>query len=196
MAILKALKALFGKPDGMTPVVGPVPGASGLTLTFQCVVQGGEGRFSRLVFPGKNDVANAPADWPELVQPGSLNCRVVEFPHEFDAVAGAGDRIQKLDKAGGTFPPVFAIPREDIQNNSVAPRHPGHDPRMGIAQAWRCAVRNEDTGEEFTAWHVRRVDGTYPKFHGVIELVADRKLRDAHALHDDTRLTITMFSPS
>jgi hypothetical protein len=176
------------------PVIVPgLPEKGCLQLTFRCVVQAGESRFSRMEFPGKAQLSQASQDWPDSPCPGSLNCCVTEFPADLHKLAGAGDRIQKLDK-GVMFTPEFSIPRELIKNNVVRPRSPGDDPRMGIAQAWRCAVRNEDTGECFTAWHVRRVDGTYPPFHGIIELMADRKLRDAHKLKDGTPLTITMYS--
>ncbi|MCB9991629.1 MAG: hypothetical protein H6867_09745 [Rhodospirillales bacterium] len=165
-----------------------------LSLTFKCVVQDGEGAFSRMVFPGRKDVPDAPEDWPgpKQMQPGSLNCRVVEFPDDFYDLVGEGDRIAALDT--GHFEPEFRIPRELIKNNRVGPYAPDHNPDMGIAQVWRCAVRNDDTGEEFDAWHSRRIDGTYPPFHKIIELMADRKLRDAHKLENGTNLTITMYS--
>lgn len=163
--------------------------ASNLTLTFQCRVQPGEGRFSRMVFPGRNDMKGASADWPDKLQPGSLNCKIDAFPENYVEIVGPGDRIAALDS--GRFTPAMTIPADMITNNVL--NRPGHpDPRFGMAQAWRVSVRQEDSGETFDAWHVRRVDGTYPPFHGTMELMADRKLRDAHALRDGTRLTITM----
>lgn len=163
-----------------------------LSLVFHAVVQDGEGAFSRMAFPGPDEINGAPADWPgpEKMQPGSLNCRVTKFPWNFRWAAGPGDRIQKLDS--GRFTPEFTIPAEMIENNRLEPDD--ENPRRGTAQIWRCAVRNEDTGEDFEAWHVRRVDGYYPPFHGIIELMADRKLRDAHKLKNGTPLTITMYS--
>ena len=167
-------------------------------LEFKAVVQDGEGAFSRMVFPGRDEINGAPADWPLAtgtkeghLQPGSMNCRVTSFPDNFNKLAGKGDRIAALDS--GQFTPVFEIPREAIKNNRVAPWGPACNQRMGIAQAWRCVVTNEDTKEEFNAWHVRRIDGTYPPFHGIIELMADRKLRDAHKLENGTPITIKMY---
>lgn len=160
-------------------------------LEFNAVVQSGEGRFSRMVFPGRSSVDNAPEDWPETVQRGSLNCKVTNFPAEFAAVAGRGDRIAALDK--GRFEPEFAIPRDQIKNNGLAPMGIFDNKKKGNAQAWRCQVMNLETGEVFDAWHVRRIDGSYPKFHDTIELMADRKLRDAHQLKDGTKIKIKMF---
>jgi len=167
-------------------------------LEFQAVVQVGEGMFSRMVFPGRDEIKGAPSDWPLRtseaeghLQPGSMNCKITSFPDDFNAVAGAGDRIAALDS--GHFTPVFSIPREAIKNNRVGPWGADDNQRKGIAQAWRCVVTKNDTQEEFNAWHVRRIDGTYPPFHGIIELMADRKLRDAHGLEDGTAITIKMY---
>lgn len=162
-----------------------------LSLTFRAVVQDGEGRYSRMTFPGPEQVAGAPADWPGpgKMQPGSLNCKITSSPADLNEQAGKGDRVQALDS--GQFDPEFVIPGELIENNCLRPI-PGA-PRRGCAQVWRCAVRNEETGETFSAWHVRRIDGTYPPFHGIMELMADRKLRDAHGLKNGTPITITMF---
>lgn len=167
------------------------PSTGVLSLTFKCAAESGEGRFSRMRFPGRDSVPEAPEDWPGPGQmaPGSLNCRIQEFPADFDNIAGAGDRIQKLDS--GYFIPEFSIPGELIQNNALSPTQ--ENPQRGIAQIWRCRVYNEDSRESFNAWHVRRIDGSYPAYHDVIELMADRNLRKAHNIQDGTPLTITMF---
>jgi hypothetical protein len=187
-------KWLGGHGPEAEPVIVPNLNPQGrLHLTFRCAVRPGEGAFNRMVFPGRTSLNDEAAkDWPETLCPGSLNCSVIEFPSNFDALAGKGDRIEKLDH--GIFVPEFEIPRAMIVKNRVAPYSPSHNPRMGIAQVWHCAVRNEESGEIFPAWHVRRIDGTYPKFHSIIELMADRKLRDSHGLNDNTKLTITMYS--
>ncbi|WP_435640839.1 hypothetical protein [Micavibrio aeruginosavorus] len=187
-------KLLIGAHKEAEPVIVPGFDPQGrLHLTFRCAVRPGEGAFNRMVFPGRTALDDEAAkDWPETLCPGSLNCGVIEFPSNFDALSGDGDRIEKLDH--GIFVPEFEIPREMIVNNRVVPYSPRDNQRMGIAQAWHCAVRNDDSGECFQAWHVRRIDGTYPKFHNIIELMADRKLRDSHELNDNTNLTITMYS--
>ncbi len=194
MSISNLISKLLGKnTPPMTPITLPGLGpAERLHLTFHCVVQAGEGRFSRMVFPGRAALGDEAKDWPVEPCPGSLNCKILTFPDNFNQLAGDGDRIEKLDH--GIFVPEFSIPREAILNNRVGPHGPNDNPRMGIAQAWKCAVQNDDTGERFDAWHVRRIDGTYPVFHGTIELMADRKLRASHQLNDNTPLTITMYS--
>lgn len=165
--------------------------AEPLALIFEAEVRKGEGRFSRMVFPNRNEIDGKPEVWPETPQPGSLNCTITKFPDNFAEAAGPGDRIAALDT--GIFTPAMEIPRDDIENNVVRPWGPEDNQRKGIAQVWQCAVTNLDTGEEFEALHVRRIDGSYPPFHGVMELMADRKLRDAHDLKDGTRLQIKMF---
>ena len=192
------MKALFETLLGRSkkqPQQPQVPMKAGdLSLVFHATVQSGEGRFSRMVFPTKKElegIESAPDCWPEKIQPGSMNCRVTAFPDNLYDLAGEGDRIATLD--AGKFTPDGRIPREMIENNVVRP-YPGGNPDMGIAQVWRCSVTNENTGETFDALHVRRIDGTYPPFHGIIELMADRKLRDAHNLKDGTPLTIRMYS--
>ena len=203
MGVKMGISSIFSKwlgrstPADSGPVgVAELDPADRLSLTFRCAVQRGEGRFSAMLFPGRDQLLDQlgddAADWPETPCPGSLNCSIVTFPQNLDALAGPGDRIQKLDS--GLFAPEFSIPRKSILNNRVGPSGPGENPRMGIAQAWHCAVRNEETGEAFHAWHVRRIDGTYPKFHNIIELMADRRLRTSHGLNDNTPLTITMYS--
>lgn len=144
-----------------------------LHLRFRASVQDGEGAFGKIRFPGRTEMLESPlctdgaenfrpsADWPEELCPGSMNCRVIQFPENFSEIVGKGDRIAALDHTH-KFKPEFCIPKDAIENNRVG-RFPHPDiPRMGIAQAWKCVVTNENTGEQFGAWHVRRVDGTYP----------------------------------
>ena len=176
-----------------------------LHLRFKAVVQDGEGRFSRMHFPGRQEMLDSPLtdnpnenhtpseDWPEELFNGSMNCRITEFPEDFAQIAGEGDRIAALDTTD-TFTPEFSIPRELIENNVVRPYSDACNPRKGIAQVWKCVVTNEETGQEFDAWHVRRVDGTYPPFHGIIELMSDKKMRDAYGLENGTPITIDMYS--
>ena len=166
-----------------------------LCLEFRCSVQDGENAFSRMVFPGRDVVKNAPHDWPAKTGglcSGSLNCRVIDFPADYYDVVGDGDRIAALDTTD-SFLPEFEIARDAIKNNRVGMGEPAES-RMGIARVWRCAVTNMDSGETFSAWHSRRIDGTYPPFHGIIELVSDRHLRKSHNLENGTELRIQMFS--
>ena len=181
-----------------------------LCLSFLAVVQDGEGAFSRMRFPGQtqmkaiaaaNDTlenVKPAAQWPEELCPGSMNCQVTDFPLDFDELAGEGDRIAKLDS--GVFTPEFCIPKDEIENNRVGRFPVPGIPRMGVAQVWHCVVSPEKKGmfskrpKPFHAWHVRRVDGTYPPFHGIVELMSDRKMRDAYGLQNGTRLKIDMFS--
>jgi hypothetical protein len=163
-----------------------------LSLTFKAVVQVGEGRFSNMAFPGRGELKAKPECWPIELQPGSLNCKITEFPDDFYDLAGEGDRIEALDH--GRFKPEFRIPRQAIKNNVVRPYDKHDNQEKGIAQVWRCLVTNEDTGQAFEAFHVRRIDGSYPPFHGIMELMSDKHLRDCFDLKDGTNLTIKMFN--
>jgi hypothetical protein len=174
-----------------------------LSLCFHAVVEDGEGRFSRMSFPGRNELLAVQStldasenhrphpQWPVKLFDGSMNCRITSFPDEFAAVAYAGDRIAALDT--GHFTPAFSIPRAMIAGNNIRPYGADDNQRKGIAQVWRCAVTNENTGATFQAWHVRRVDGTYPKFHEIIELMSDVKMRKEHGLESGTPIKIEMF---
>ena len=166
--------------------------AQRLVLEFKTVVQNGEGRFSKMVFPGRGDLKGNPECWPEKLQPGSLNCKITGFPKDFHTLAGQGDRIEALDH--GRFSPEFKIPRESIKNNVVKPYSKKDNQEKGVAQVWRCIVRNDNSGEQFEAFHVRRIDGSYPKFHDIMELMSDKHLRNQYNLEDGTALTIKMFN--
>ena len=163
--------------------------AEPLTLTFRCVTQDGFGSFSNMIFPGRHELAGAPDDWPETLEKGSLNCRVIDFPENFDEIAGPGRGILKLDQ--GLFAPAFTIPHDAIQRNRLKPN--AQEPLKGMAQVWRCVVTNETTQQTFNVFHVRRIDESSP-YDGVIELMSDKHLRCAHNLqeNDGTVLRIEM----
>lgn len=160
-----------------------------LRLVFQGVVQSGMGMYSELSFPGPDEIARAPSDWPdpETMQPGSLNIAITEYPDNLENLTGVTNRITGLDN--GHFQPEFSIPAASIGANALMPRN-GGDPKRGIAQIWRCNVENQDTGEKFDAWVVRRIGSAY---YNILELMADRKLRDTHNLEDGTPVTLTVF---
>ena len=153
-----------------------------LHLRFKAVVQDGLGRYSRLEFPGKASLLklnkSGCKDWPEQLCRGSLNCGITDFPAHFNRVAGKGDGLQKLDK--GTFTPEFGIPGDMIKGN-----------QLGVANVWKCVVTNDNTREHFDAWHVRRVGASY---HDIMELMSDKKMRDAYGLKTGTPVTIDMWS--
>lgn len=153
-----------------------------LHLQFKAVVQDGFGSYSRLVFPGRSALLKRNKsgcnDWPEELCRGSLNCGITEFPAHFNRVAGKGYGIQKLDK--GPFTPEFSIPGDMIKGN-----------QLGVANVWKCVVKNDNTQEQFNAWHVRRVGACYLE---IMELMSDKRMRDAYGLKTGTPLTVDMWS--
>lgn len=101
-----------------------------LHLRFRASVQDGEGAFGKIRFPGRTEMLESPlctdgaenfrpsADWPEELCPGSMNCRVIQFPENFSEIVGKGDRIAALDHTH-KFKPEFCIPKDAIENNRV-----------------------------------------------------------------------------
>lgn len=180
---LKSLMSVWAPPRQAVETHNVLPDRDQrLHLRFKAVVQDGYGSYSRLVFPGKSAllklIKKGCHDWPEQLCQGSLNCGVTEFPANFNKVAGKGEGLQKLDK--GSFTPEFGIPSSMIKGN-----------QLGIANVWKCVVTNDNTQEQFDAWHVRRVGASYLE---IMELMSDKRMRDAYGLKTGTPLTIDMWS--
>ena len=170
-------------------------------LEFKVMVANGFGSFSRLIFPGKTQLINeAPKDtsenftptdeWPEKLCQGSLNCKVTEFPDNFQEAVGDGQGIGAFDN--GLYTPAFSIPHDMIGGNQFGPT--SENPRKGIGQVWDCTVtKHHSTADnQFSAWHLRRVVGNTSGYLDVIELVSDRRLREAHALETGMEMTLKM----
>jgi hypothetical protein len=139
----------------------------------------GKGECARHVLPGRKDLAEAPADWPETLFLGSLNIMV--------------ELAAPKEKAQTTFDirslvPEFSIPSEQIRKNPV---DPGLDAPQGRAQVWRALLLAG--GYEIACWAIHRpgLDFLRP-----LELVSHEGIRATYRLPRGKRhrATVQMFA--
>lgn len=119
-------------------------------LVFTGEVINGRNGHHQLVIPGRNDLQDAPKDWPEKLFPGSLNVLVSSYPVELGQ-RGLTNSVKVFDTAG--FRPALAIPQAKMINNLLAP-HQGM-PERGKAQVWRATVTSN--GKTIGCWVLRRI---------------------------------------
>lgn len=136
-------------------------------LIFSGLIVNGIGGHSELIIPGRNDLEDAPAEWPERLFPGSLNVRVICYPPEF-ASRGLRSSTKVLDTAG--FEPELVIPQAKMINNKLTPTVAF--PTRGTAQVWRASIITE--GRMIECWVLRRIGSGLAD---QIELVSEIKLR-------------------
>lgn len=137
-------------------------------LVFGGIVSPGVGRHSTLLVPGRSVLPQAPADWPEVLYPGSLNVLVDRYPAELRG-HGLANHVVELDS--GRFAPEFEILRAQFRNNLLSPR-PGV-PRGGDAQVWRARLSVESVGLAISCWALRRFGSAVGE---QLEFVAERRL--------------------
>src|SRR5437667_379864 len=103
-------------------------------LTFIGEIVKARGDHKNLWIPGRNDVLERPADWPERLYAGSVNVLIASdgYPKEFQT-RHLPLNVQTLDVAG--FEPEFTIPQHQMRNNTLT-AVPGM-PNRGEAQVWR-----------------------------------------------------------
>ena len=156
------------------------------TLIFQGTVNTGIGKHVNLVIPGRNTLADAPADWPEILQPGSLNILIHNngYPAEF-AQLQPDKKVKNLDSK--RFVPAFTIPHDQMQNNLLKPC--AEMPDKGTAQVWRATLRLEANSVSHTAWVHRRLGSGIGR---QLELVSDIHLRNALSLEDGMEITVEL----
>jgi hypothetical protein len=123
-------------------------------LVFEGLVVKGHGWFADMVVPGREKLAEAPPDWPEVLEPGSLNLKVLSYPAEFEA-HGLRATVTELDRL--RFRPVLVIPREAIIGNRL--RAEEGQLSKGVAQVWR--ARFECAGGSLNCWVMRRIGSGY-----------------------------------
>ena len=102
--------------------------------------------------------------------PGSLN---VDVPKPAS--------LQR-DLDAGSPPPAFVIPRTELINMP---------PYIGHGQAWPCILRGEKFAAPVRCWIFRRIGSRVP--HGVIEIVAQDKLRDVYGLQHGDEIAIDLM---
>jgi CTP-dependent riboflavin kinase len=157
------------------------------TLRFKGVVRTGIGRFSvELTLPRRSRLSVPIRDWPEALQPGTLNVRIDEdgFPSEF-LKHFAQANVRKLDSR--RFVPEAELRWDEIAGNTLPPLP--DKPDRGNAQVWRAHLRNLDSGIEKLCWVVRRIGSGLSRD---LELVAGERLRDSLGLKDGMPVEVEM----
>jgi hypothetical protein len=153
-------------------------------IKFDGVVTAGIGKYSKLVIPGRSELLNCPADWPDTMHPGSLNVRVTHYPDEFSKW-GFDNNVRQLDTAH--FRATFEIPRDQILNNMLFPSR--DMPRGGDAQVWRANLSALDGSVGVSCWVLRRFGSG---LRDQLEIVAGEYLR-AKGFTDDLPVRVCLI---
>lgn len=154
-------------------------------LSFRGVIRDGAGLFAKEIeIPGAGELSIPIRDWPDTIEPGTLNVRILEYPDNFEERFGAED-IRRLDTR--RFKPEAEIPQHEIGNNTLMPS--SDDPDRGNAQVWRATLRSDRTGNQCLCWVVRRIGSGMVR---VLECVAGEHLRTSMKLRneDEVRLVV------
>ena len=150
-------------------------------LRFIGKVIKGAGKFSEeIIVPGNADIPDLIRDWPDELQPGTLNVLIdssgfpARYVSEFDSA-----ETHHLDTR--RFQPEAELPHSKIGNNTLSPK-PGERPDKGNAQIWRACLTKIETGISAECWVLRRICSQMPKR---LECVAGVKLRDVLSLREE-----------
>jgi CTP-dependent riboflavin kinase len=105
--------------------------------------------------------------------PGSLNVDVPQ-PATLQRDLDAGKPL-----------PAFVIPKTELINMP---------PYLGNGQAWVCRLGGQRFSNPVSCWVFRRIGSRVPP--GVIEIVAQNRLRDVYGLQHGDKVTLDIHSPS
>ena len=154
-------------------------------LEFEGTVINGLGKHRELLVPGRSFLPQAPPDWPETFQPGSLNLKVTSYPPVWRR-RGLGNSVKELDS--GIFLPQFVISQNQLGNNLLSPTPA--KPKRGIGQIWRASLAAN--GGELDCWILRRIESG---LRDVLELVSGYPIRSRMGLERtrDWPATVTVY---
>lgn len=153
------------------------------SLVFHGFVKSGGGRFSNeLVVPGASKSSVIIRDWPERLQPGTLNVRVDRFPDTYVQKFGQPD-IRHLDSR--MFLPEAELHHSEIANNTIRPQL--GQPDRGNAQIWRALLTKLESCFQVQCWVLRRIGSNLSVD---LELVSGSHLRNALSLSDNDRIAV------
>lgn len=154
------------------------------SISFKGVIGDGVGRHVELHVPGREEIAQAPTDWPVTLQKGSLNVRIVAegYPSQF-ATLGLPNNVQSLDMK--QFPPAFEIAQSQLGNNQLKPL--AGMPHRGSAQVWRATLLAQ--GKEHPCWVLRRYGSGVGE---QLELLSEVHMRSAFQLVNGQSVVVTL----
>jgi len=150
-------------------------------LRFIGKVIKGAGKFSEeIILPGNADIPGLIRDWPDKMQPGTLNVLMETsgFPSRY--IEEFGDtETRHLDSR--RFKAEVELPHYKIGNNTLSPKI-GERPDKGNAQIWRANLTKIESGASVQCWVLRRICSKMPYR---LECVAGMKLRDILSLREE-----------
>lgn len=158
-------------------------------LEFKGKVIKGSGCFSKqLHVPGEQDIPGLIRDWPDEIQPGTLNVLIDDSGWPEDYLAKFGKETNSLDLR--QFQPEVELHHNKIGSNTLAPQG-GEREDKGNAQIWRSHLTKIESGESVQCWVLRRIGSRMPHR---LECVAGEKIRTVLELpeerNDAVRLVI------
>jgi len=120
-------------------------------ISFIGVIVDGVGKHVELHVPGRNEIPQAPSDWPVTLEKGSLNVRIDPdgYPPLFVSL-GLPNVVRTLDTR--PIEPAFEICQQEFGNNQLTPVP--HMPNRGSAQVWRATLVAQ--GRSYPCWVLRR----------------------------------------
>jgi hypothetical protein len=89
-------------------------------IVFKGHITSGIGKHVELYVPGRNEIQQAPSDWPEILCKGSLNVKIASdgYPPLFEK-KGLKSSTRSLD--GNCYPCAFKIAQHEFGNNRLIP---------------------------------------------------------------------------
>ena len=154
------------------------------TITLRGVITDGVGKHVELHVPGRNEISQAPDDWPVTLQQGSLNVRIESgrYPSLF-ASAGLPVLVKSLDAR--PFPAAFEIAQDELGNNRLVPTP--QMPHRGSAQVWRASLVVR--GERHPCWVLRRFGSGVGE---QLELLSHLHMRSSFKLVNGEQVEVVM----
>jgi CTP-dependent riboflavin kinase len=104
------------------------------------------------------------------------------FPGSLNVDVSAPVSLQR-DLDAGNPPPAFVIPKTELINMPAY---------IGDGQAWPCILRGEKFPAPVSCWILRRIGSRVAP--GVIEIVAQDKLRDLYSLRHGDAITMELVA--
>jgi CTP-dependent riboflavin kinase len=155
------------------------------SIVFKGVVTNGVGQHVELYVPGRDEISQAPSDWPTVLCKGSLNIQIAAdgYPPIFKEW-GLQDSAKSLDAK--RFPCAFEVAQREFGNNKLVPN--AEMLHRGSAQVWRAVLSAND--QNIKCWVLRRYGSGLAK---QLELLSDKHLRNEYGLQDGQAVVVTFL---